>query len=64
LNLKSENTVSIFAFKFNLYRYALFRCMQYGVMLAIRTLPPGLSQPVVRRFTDMLVKARGGLPAA
>ena len=42
----------------------LFRFMQYGVMLAIRTLPPGLSEPVVKRFTDMLVKARGGLPAA
>jgi aarF domain-containing kinase len=38
--------------------------MQYGVMLAIRVLPPGLSEPVVRRFTDVLVRARGGLPAA
>ena len=45
-------------------RMWLFRFMQYGVMLAIRTLPPGLSEPVVQRFTDMLVKARGGLPAA
>ena len=41
-----------------------FRSMQYGVMLAIRVLPPGLSEPVVRRFTDVLVRARGGLPAA
>jgi aarF domain-containing kinase len=41
-----------------------FRSMQYGVMLAIRTLPPGLSEPVVRRFTETLDRARGGLPAA
>jgi aarF domain-containing kinase len=41
-----------------------FRSMQYTVMLAIRTLPPGLSEPVVAGFTDILVKARGGLPAA
>ena len=41
-----------------------FRSMQYSVMLAIRTLPPGLSEPVVAGFTDVLVRARGGLPAA
>lgn len=41
-----------------------FRSMQYSVMLAIRTLPPGLSEPVVAVFTDVLVRARGGLPAA
>lgn len=45
-------------------RIWLFRLMQYSVMVAIRTLPPGLSEPVVQRFTDLLVKARGGLPAA
>jgi hypothetical protein len=33
-------------------------------LLAIRVLPPGLSELVVRRFTDVLVRARGGLPAA
>jgi aarF domain-containing kinase len=38
--------------------------MQYGVMLAITTLPPGLSEPVVAGFTSVLLRARGGLPAA
>jgi hypothetical protein len=28
------------------------------------TLPSGLSEPVVAGFTDVLVRARGGLPAA
>ena len=42
----------------------LFRSMQYGVMIAIRTLPEGLSEPVVRSFTEMLERKRGGLPAA
>ena len=41
-----------------------FRSMQYSVMLAIRTLPPNVSEPVVAVFTDVLVRARGGLPAA
>jgi len=45
-------------------RMWLFRFVQYSIMLAIRTLPTGLSEPVVRRFTDILVKARGGLPSA
>jgi|TARA_B110000967_G_scaffold200481_2_gene236330 aarF domain-containing kinase len=41
-----------------------FRSMQYGVMLAITMLPPGLSEPVVAGFTSVLLRARGGLPAA
>ena len=45
-------------------RIWLFRSMQYGVMIAIRTLPEGLSEPVVQGFTEMLERKRGGLPAA
>ena len=45
-------------------RIWLFRSMQYGVMIAIRTLPEGLSEPVVQGFTEILERKRGGLPAA
>ena len=41
-----------------------FRSMQYSVMLAIRTLPERYSEPVVLRFTNLLERFRGGLPAA
>jgi len=41
-----------------------FRSMQYSVMLAIRALPERYSEPVVLRFTNLLERFRGGLPAA